>query len=151
MTDESWYTALENTHKAVRVYARIELKGLARRVIYRLQRIDASGIYGDDYAYKSLWDERCHEVQEGPHDQLDDAWTEVLCPILDDVIDSLPHHVAVLLSVFAACELNQEHNPDLIGSFWSDGVQRVLQAEVDRIAINRRLDHLGPWRSWRNS
>ena len=86
MTDESWYTALENTHEAVLAYARIELKGLTRRVIYRLQRINASGIYGDDYAYKSLWDERCHEVQEGPHDQLDSAWTQILCPIVDDVM-----------------------------------------------------------------
>ena len=116
MTDESWYTALQNTHKAVLVYARIELKGLARRVIYRLQRIDASGIYGDDYAYKSLWDERCHEVQEGPVDQLDYAWTQTLCPILDDVIDRLPHHTAVLLSVFAAWELGEDNNLDLIGS-----------------------------------
>ena len=147
MTDENWDAVLENTHKAVRAYARIELEGLTRRVIYRLQRIAASGIYGDDYAYKSLWDEWCHEVLEGSHDLLDDAWTQTLCPILDDVIDRLPRHAAVLLSVFAACELDEDNDLDLIGSFWSDGVQRVLQAELDRHAGMRHLDHLGPWRN----
>ncbi len=147
MTDENWFTALENTHKAVRAYARIELEGLTRRVIYRLQRIAASGIYGDDYAYKSLWDERCHEVQEGPHDQLDSAWTQILCPIVDDVIDSLPRHAAVLLSVFAAWELNEDNDPNMIGSFWPDGIGRVLQAQLDQQAGMRRLDHLGPWRN----
>jgi hypothetical protein len=63
MRDENWYTTLENTHEAVLVYAQIEFEGLSRRVIHRLQRINAAGIYGDDYAYKSLWDEWCHEVQ----------------------------------------------------------------------------------------
>ena len=150
MTDDSCYTVLVNTHEAVLAYARIELEGLTRRVIYRLQRINASGIYGNDYAYKSLWDEWCHEVQEGPVDLLDYAWTQTLCPILDDVIDRLPHHVAVLLSVFAAWELDEGNDPNFIGLFWPDGVQRVLQAELDRHAINRRLDHLGPWRNWRN-
>jgi fructosamine-3-kinase len=41
---------------------------LARKVIYRLQRLDASGICGDDHQHKTLWDEFCHEVQWGPSD-----------------------------------------------------------------------------------
>ena len=147
MTDDKWYTNLEKTHEAVRGYARIELEGLIRRVIYRLQRIDASGIYGDDYAAKSLWDEWCHEVQVGPHDLLDNAWAQTLCPILEDVINSVPRHAAVLLSVFAAWELDEDNDPSMIGSFWPDGIRRVLQDHLDQQARFRRLDHLGPWKN----
>jgi hypothetical protein len=46
------------------LYARAEFEALTRRVIYRLQRSKASGIFGD-YGYKTLWGEYCHEVQKG--------------------------------------------------------------------------------------
>ena len=147
MRDENWYTTLENTHEAVLVYAQIEFEGLSRSVIHRLQRINAAGIYGDDYAYKSLWDEWCHEVQEGPHDLLDGAWAQTLCPILDDVIDGVPRHAAVLLSVFAAWELDEDNDPNIIGSFWANGIRRLLQDRLGQEAGRRRLDHLGPWRN----
>ena len=53
MSDVNWRTELEDihledTHKAVRAYARTEFAGLTRKVIHRLQRIEASGIFGDD-------------------------------------------------------------------------------------------------------
>ena len=52
-------------HNAVR---RGPLRRLMRTTIWHLRRISASGIWGDDYAYRTLWDEVCHEVQEGPFD-----------------------------------------------------------------------------------
>lgn len=133
--------------QAVRSYARIEIEGLTRRAIHRLQRIEASGIYGDGYAFKSLWDEWCHEKQEGPHDLLDSAWEQTLSPIVDELLDSIPHHAAVLLSVYAAWELGVEDDTTLIGSFWPEGIRQVFRDRLDREAGGRRLDHLGPWRN----
>ena len=143
--NDAWHIVLEKTHEAVRAYARAEVERLARRVNHWLQRIEASGIYGDDYAYKSLWDEWCHELQEGPHDQLDSAWQLPLLPILDDVIDRVPRHAAVLLSAYAAWQLEEDNDPTLIGSLWTEGIRQVLRVQLEREAGERRLDHLRPW------
>lgn len=144
--NDDWDTVLDATYKAVCAYGRSEVEGLARRVIHRLQRIDATGIYGDDYAYRSLWDEWCHEVSEGPHDQLDGAWDMTLDPILDDIISRIPHHAAVLISTYAAWELEEDNDPMLIGSLWAEGIRQVLRIQLNEVASRRRLDHLGPWR-----
>ena len=150
MTVESQYTALGNTHKAVRDYAWIEFEGLCRRVIFRLQRINASGIYGDDYAYKSLWDEWCHEVQKGPHDLLESAWEQTITPFLDDVIERIPRHSATLLSIFAAWELGEDLEAmDIVGSYRPDDIRRVLQNRLAEQAGKRSIYHLGPWRDLR--
>ncbi len=100
--NDEWIAALESTHDAVCAYARKEFQVLTRKVIYRLQRIRASGIYGDDYIYKTLCDEYCHEVQEGSHDMpglmglpsIAGAWEMTLQPLLEDVIESVPRHAA---------------------------------------------------------
>ena len=147
MGSDEWQRSFENTHKAVCAFARIEIDGLKRRVIHRLQRIDASGIYGDDYAYKSLWDEYCHEVQEGPHDQLESAWKMTIEPLLDDVVERIPRHAAVLLSIFATWELGEEDDPDCVGSVWSDGLKRLLQGRLAEQAGTRNLHRFGRWRN----
>ena len=40
--------------RAVWRYGWERFAALARKVIFRLQRLDASGIYGDDYQHKTL-------------------------------------------------------------------------------------------------
>lgn len=147
MSDENWQLVLENTHDAVRTFARAEFAALSRKAIHRLQRIEASGIYGDDYVYKSLWDEYCHEVQEGPHDLLVCAWDLTLENVMNDVIERIPRQVAVLLSIFAAWDLDEEDEVDLVGSVWPEGLKRVLQIRIAQWAGQRDLDHLGPWRN----
>jgi hypothetical protein len=60
----------------------------ARRIVHRLQRISASGIYGDDYSFRSLWDEFCHGQQNGPHfDQ--DVWDDTLEALLQAEVERL--------------------------------------------------------------
>ncbi|WP_420723941.1 hypothetical protein [Hwanghaeella sp. LZ110] len=148
MENNDWLVAFENAHEALRAYSRIEVEALVRRVVYRLQRIHASGIYGDDYAYKTLWDEWCHEVQERPHDdQVDRAWDQTFYPILDDVIDRVPRHAAVLISAFAIWELEDNDNPISIGSLWIEGIREILKVRLREQASTRRLNHLGPWRN----
>ena len=57
----------------------------ARKVIYRLQRIKASGIFGDDFNHKTGWDEYCYEVQQGPHTLLEQAWDHQIGTLLTGV------------------------------------------------------------------
>src|SRR4051794_1514275 len=87
------------THTAVLVFASTAYETLARRVIFRLQRIKATGIYGDDYQHRTLWDEYCHEVQEGPYEPLESAWEAAIDPILDSLIQKISPHEAVLLTI----------------------------------------------------
>ena len=146
MDDEHWDGQLENTHSAVCAYARVEIETLARKVIYRLQRTPASGIYGDDYAFQRLWDEYCYEVQEGPHNlpgvlSPEDAWEELLPQFMQAVIERIPKHVAVLLSVYAAFELDDRNNQAADAS-WPGGVEQVLKGRVSELAGQRGIDHL---------
>jgi hypothetical protein len=61
MLSDAWQTVLEKTHDAVREFARAELLTLTRRAVHRLKRTKATGIYGEDCRYRSLWKEYCHE------------------------------------------------------------------------------------------
>jgi hypothetical protein len=128
---------------AVRAYARREFAALIPKVIYRLQRLPATGVYGDDYAFKTLWDEYCYEIQEGPFDlpgvlSPAGAWDHTIPAFLDDVIERIPHHQAILLSVFAAWEL-EVNDEKLIGSLWLDGIRQVLRSRLAEKAGERRL------------
>jgi hypothetical protein len=145
--------ALERAYQAVTAYSRSEFKALVPKVIHRLQRLPATGIYGDDYNYNTLWDEYCHEVQEGPFDLPWDwggspatAWEQTIPAFINDVIDRIPPHAAVLLSVFARAELDEEDDAGLTGSIWLDGIRQVLRNWVDEQAGGRSLHRFGPWR-----
>ena len=89
------------THAAVLEFSSASYLSLARKVIFRLQRIDASGIYGDDYRHKTLWDEYCHEIQEGPYDLLENVWDVTIDPIVVEVVKAIPREEALLLTIGA--------------------------------------------------
>jgi hypothetical protein len=118
------------------------LKPLGRKVIYRLQRIKASGIYGDDYNYKTLWDEYCQEAQSGPVELLAGAWHVTILPLLDDVVERIPRHAALLLSIAAAWELDED-DAGSIGAYWPDGIREVLRGRIREEAGQRNLYQFG--------
>jgi len=146
MANDDWHLVLESTHEAVRIFARIEVEALTRKVIHRLQRVHSSGIFGDDYIYKTLWDEYCHEAQNGPHELLENAWEMTIATVLDDVVEQVPRHSAVLLSIHAAWELDEHDAAKMLGSVWPDGIKRLVQDGLGEKAGMRKLHHLGPWR-----
>lgn len=155
MISDQWSKVLEGTHKAVRAYAQTEFDTLTRKVIYRLKRMDASGIYGDDYAYKTLWDEYCHEIQFGPTSLLEFAWEQTLTPFLDDIIEKIPRHSAVLLTIYAAWELDEDMtdaSEDMadasdVGAVAPDQIKQVLKDYLGTQAGMSDLQHLDPWRN----
>jgi hypothetical protein len=133
------------THAAVLDFAATAYESLVRRVIFRLQRIEASGIYGDDYQHKTLWDEYCHEVQQGPHQLLESIWEATVNPIFDAVIEVVPREEAILLTIRAVWDLDRENEmqefkslvaPDLI----RDNLQRV----VNKLASARGMSRFDP-------
>jgi hypothetical protein len=123
-TDQDWTKALERTHEAVRNFARAEFRRHARKITYRMRRFPASGIYGDDLRHKTLWDEYCYERLHGPTDGLERAWDDALRPYLDEVVESIPAEAAILLSIYAAWDLDGA--PEDYGSTWPEGIKHTL-------------------------
>lgn len=128
------------TNRAVRRFSATVHARLARKVVFRLQRLPASGIFGDDLWAKSVWDEYCYEAQHGPTDARADAWRDVLAPTIATVVDRLSHEEAVLLSIGAAWDLD-EFELDLgDGVVAPDLIRSNVLSYLDRIAMDRRLD-----------
>lgn len=132
-----------DVHVAVRAFATARFPELAKRVVFRLQRIEASGIYGVDRNYRSLWDEYRHQVQIETVDQLQSAWDSLLDPLLKAVIGSLPEHEASILTVGAAWI--QDTRDEFDGKVAPD--QALLAAclldYLNREASGRLPDRLG--------
>ncbi len=138
-TGECW---LCPTHRAVRKFADAANASLARKVVFRLQRMKASGIYGDDFLHKTLWDEYCHEVQNGPVRQLEWAWDLTIDQILGPVAENVPPYEGALLTIAALWDLHAELPEDV--TFDPDLIGRNLRRAVAEIAGKRDLARFDP-------
>jgi hypothetical protein len=118
-------------------FARGEWPRLARKVVYRMQRIPASGSFSEDYRHRTLWDEYCHEVQNGPHGIMEEAWEVAVDGILAGVVDGLPPHSAAVLTIDAEAEFANGDEP---GPIWRDGLIDRLRRQVSGPAADRDLD-----------
>ena len=126
---------LEALGKTVRAFARFEIQALARKLIYQLQRLPASGIFGVR-GFKTLWDEFCYDSQKGPFDdQIARAWKHTLDGFLTEVSGRIPGHIAPLLSNYAAWELDEVAAGD-----WTESIKKALRAQLTVYANNRSLD-----------
>jgi hypothetical protein len=107
--------------------------------VHRLQRIPASGIYGDDFGHRTLWDEYCHEIKEGPFDMLEFAWDSTVNPIVDEIVNVVPRHEAMLLTIGARWELDQEERQEFGTTICPDDLREVLICNIRKLAGARRL------------
>jgi hypothetical protein len=99
-------------------------------------------VYGDDYRHKTLWDEYCHEVQEGPYDLLDDAWDKTLGPVLRAIVGAIPRHEAALLTIGAIWDLDEDY--ETAPGVMPDLIQRNLQQMVSKMAGTRDMSRFDP-------
>jgi hypothetical protein len=132
------------THKAVRNYSRVRFTALAREVAVDLEQFEASGIFGDDYAHRTLWDEYCQEVQEGPHGPLRYTFDATIAPIVQAIVESIADSEAVLLTIGARWHLDEDHEEhgDVVAT--PDQIRRNLQDAVQKLAMSRDLSELDP-------
>ncbi len=129
---------LHEVRRSVSTYAATRFEVYARKVLYRLQRLKASGIFGDDYNHKTGWDEYCYEVQEGPHELLEQPWDHLIGSLLTDVVSKIPHDEAVLLSIAVQYE-DDDWPPGPVG-VCNDRIAVSIRRAVDGIAIDRNMD-----------
>ena len=114
--------------KAAWLFSDTRIQALLREVIHGLQPMPASGILGDDYRFKSVWDEYCREAQEGPHPMLEAAFDQTVDPMIAWHIDQLDHSERQLLET-ALAEGAEE---------WDD-VATAVRKSFQGIAIDRDL------------
>ena len=126
-------------YRAVLDFASDRYSGLARQMVNRLQRIHASGNF-EEHRHKTLWDEYCHEVQNGPHDCLEHAWQLTLIEIADHIIDRIPIPEAALLTIAAD---DFEFGAGHIGGNHDTIRHRLLRA-VGALAGQRSLERFDP-------
>lgn len=107
----------------------------ARRLVHRLQRISGSGIYGSDYRYRSLWDEFCHEQQNGPYFD-EDVWGETLEGLLEAEVGRLTPSEFEILWLASLPEVEDLKNAPRSQT----EVRRLLRAALEAFASTRDLE-----------
>ena len=136
------YAEMGEVCAVVRVYCDETFKRMARRIVAQMQRVRASGIYGDDYRHKTLWDEYCHEVQEGPYEPIETAWDQTMRGFIDALVEELPRHEATILTIGAVWELEQDES--LLGSVCADSISEQLKCVLDGVASARDMSRFDP-------
>lgn len=117
--------------KAAWRFSDARIQALARKVIHAMQRMPASGIFGDDYRFKSVWDEYCREVQEGPHPMLEAAFYQTVDPMIAWQVDRLEQSERQLLEIALAEDAEE----------WGD-ILMAVRKSLQGIAIDRDLSKL---------
>ena len=112
----------------------------ARRLVHRLQRISASGIYGDDYRHRSLWDEFCHEQQNGPYFD-EDIWGDTLEGLLQSEVERLTPGEIEIVWLAALPEVE-----DLKTAPRSHAeVRQEFRSALENLASTRNLERYEVW------
>jgi len=120
-------------------------QALARKVAFKLQRIGATGVYGDDYRHKTLWDEYCHEIQEGPYELLETAW-ETVESIFNSIVEAVPPEEAVLLTIGAMWDLDEYEDVSSVQrpTIYPDLIRHRLRQAVSELAGARNMARFDP-------
>ena len=132
------------THKAIRNYSTARFGVLARDASVQLGQMEATGIFGDDYKHRTLWDEYCHEIQQGPHSPLEYAFDATVGPILQATVESIAHSEAVLLTIGARWHLDEDHEADGDGLATPDLIRRNLEDAIKALAMSRDMSEFDP-------
>ena len=114
--------------KAAWRFSDTRIQALARKVIHAMQRMPAGGIFGDDYRFRTVWDEYCREAQEGPHPMLEAALDQTVDPMVAWQVDQLDHSERQLLEISLAESVDG-----------SGDIAMAVRKSLQGIAIDRDL------------
>lgn len=138
---------LEATRHAALQFAALRFAQLTSRLIWRLRRLPATDIFGADYSCRTLWDEICVEVQDGPFDDglfgdpdetelpgVSSASDSTIAPFLRAAIEALPQQEAVLLTLWAIDDWDQREQAETAGTVNIDAMMTMLRTLLSREA-----------------
>lgn len=72
-------------------WEKVRMRELARKVIHRLSRLKASGLFAE-CSYDSVWAEYSHHVQNGDFDGFSDILDDLAAETCRAVADTVPAH-----------------------------------------------------------
>jgi hypothetical protein len=139
------------THKAVRNYSKARFATLARGAMVELEQIEATGIFGDDYKHRTVWDEYCHEIQAGPHGPLKFAFDTTVVPTVQAIVEAIDNPEAILLTIGARWHLDEDQGTDREFVATPDQIRRNLEDAIETLAMSRDMSEFeplaeeGPW------
>jgi hypothetical protein len=140
-----------STHKAIRNYSNTRFGALARDASVQLEQVEATGIFGDDYKHRTLWDEYCHEIREGPHGPLKFAFETTVVPIVQAIVEAIDNPEAILLTIGARWHLDEDQGTDREVVATPDQIRRNLEDAIEMLAMSRDMSEFeplaeeGPW------
>lgn len=134
------------TRHAALQFAALRFGQLTSRLIWRLRRVPATGIFGGDYTCRTLWDEICVEVQDGPFDDglfgdddtgfpdLSSAFDSTIAPFLRAAVEALPKQEAVLLTLWAIDDWDEREQAQTAGTVNINAMMATLRTMLSREA-----------------
>lgn len=138
---------LEATRHAALQFAALRFGQLTSRLIWRLRRIRATGIFEGNYTCRTLWDEYCVELQDGPFDDglfggtdeiglpdVSTAFDSTIDPFLHTAIEALPQQEAVLLTLWAIDDWDEREQAETAGPINIDAMMTTLRTMLSREA-----------------
>ena len=130
---------------AIRAFSQSRFDAMAAKLVHHLRRVSATGIYGGEIPHRTLWDEYCHEAQYGLGDpEIEQGWRETLSPFLANAIARVTQEEAVLLTIGAVWELDQEDQFGPLGARCDDLIRECLEHTLRVIAGARDLSRFSP-------
>jgi hypothetical protein len=142
--EEAPYCLACPTHKAIRNYSKTRFAAFAREAAVQLEQIEATGIFGDGYRHRTLWDEYCHEIQEGQHDPLKFAFDTTVVPIVQAIVEAIDNPEAILLTIGARWHLDEDQGADREVVATPDQIRRNLEDAIETLAMSRDMSEFDP-------
>ena len=125
-------------------WERARLRELRRKVIHRLSRMPASGLFSE-YRYESLWGEYAHDVQNGEYESLSPMLHDMAEEACEAVAETVPAHEMRLFDRLAeACGETE-------GMAGVTYLVERLKDEVSSAAAARNLDRYAEDYRWYES
>lgn len=125
--------------RTVMRFATARFERLAAEIVAPIRACPPCGITGDDECAETLWDEYCHDQQNGPAPLLAYAWDDLFAPHLTAAIARLDRTEATLLT-FYCCWDRSEDPLEIVGSppigIDEDALRAAIMDEVTKLALN---------------
>jgi hypothetical protein len=141
MTEDDDYSFFFEAARGIEGFAEWKASALARGVIYRLQRLEAVGLF-ENYGHRTVWDEYCQAAQlsEG-EDPVDD----IVTPVVAERVGNLPEPEAILFTMASRWELEgvvEEFDATVVDpAAMAEYVKRVLR----KLALARDISRYEPF------
>ncbi|WP_322895656.1 MULTISPECIES: hypothetical protein [unclassified Yoonia] len=133
----TFQTSDEIMLSALRPWELAKLQELTRKVIFRLSRMHASGLF-PEHTYESIWGEYSHHIQNGPFEGFSNLFEDLVDDVSEDIANELPEHEKHLFDEIATASGEPGDNPGL-GYLYAQ-LKEAVSSRASARDLNRYAD-----------